>query len=251
MTDEHPLAAFGESSLGSTLLRAGRDEWPSDAAVARTLAAVGAGAAVAAAAGALAGAGVSAGTAAKGTVALVSFASVVKWLGAGALGGLVVASVAHGITRAPRSTSAVRPAETAAPALPRSLEPPRAAERRSELPPAPSLEVGEKPVPRPATATEPSDPAANAPLAAEVALVDRARNALSSGHPSRALAALGAYERTFREPRLLPEVLYLRLEAHLAAGDPARARETAAESVRLFPRSPHAVRARQVLQEEK
>ena len=249
MNDERPSAFYGSSSLGSTLLSAGRDEWPSDEALARTLTAVGAGAAVVAVTGAaVAGAGVSAGTAAKGSIALVSFGSVMKWLGVGALSGVVVAGVAHGVTPEPSPRAVVeRHVPAAAPAA-RAPEPARAREPKAELAPPPADEAP-KPLVSRAAPRESEDPAlSNAPLAAEVALVDRARAALASGSPARALEDLRGYETAFREPRLEPEVLYLRMEAQLAAGNEARARNEAAESLRRFPRSPHAARARQVLE---
>jgi hypothetical protein len=250
MNDETRLL-HGE--LGGALLRAGRDEWPSDDALSRTLAAVGAGAAavVVVSGGAVAAAGASAGTAAKGSAAVISFASVTKWLGIGALGGVVVAGVAHEVT--PRNPATLAPKSTV------TAVAPTARGETKERAPAP------KPEPLPTVAPEMEPPKSaqkpadvlrergeltphGAPLAAEVALVDRARAALSSGSAFRALEELRAYETTFPEPRLLPEVLFLRMEAHLAAGNAARARETAEQSIRLFPRSPHAARAREVIE---
>ena len=235
--------------LGKALLGAGRDEWPSDEALSRTLAAIGAGAAVVVTSGAVAAAGASASTAAKGSAAVISFASVAKWLGMGAFGGVVVAGVAHELTPASR-----------APLEPTAVTVPAPNARGETNPPAPKS----SPEPVPTAAAEPEPPKTavrspdvtrergeaaerGVPLAAEVALVDRARAALSSGSASRALEELRAYEASFPEPRLLPEVLFLRMEAHLAAGNAARARETAEQSVRLFPRSPHAARAREVI----
>jgi TolA-binding protein len=227
--------------LGKALLSAGRDEWPSDEALSRTLAAIGAGAAVVTATGgAIAAAGASAGTAAKGSAVVVSFASVAKWLGMGALGGVVVAGVAHEIT--PASHAPLEPKTTVTAPAPKAL-----GESNDR---APALKPQLEPIP---VVAEPSDVThreaaeRGVPLAAEVALVDRARAALASGSASRALEELRTYESAFPEPRLLPEVLFLRMEAHLAAGNAARARETAEQSVRLFPRSPHAARAREVI----
>jgi hypothetical protein len=96
--------------LGSALLRAGRDEWPSDEALSRTLHAVAAGAAVVAVtSGAAAGAGASVGTVAKGGAALLTFGSVVKWLGMGVVSGALVAGVAHEITPAVHAPSVPAP----------------------------------------------------------------------------------------------------------------------------------------------
>lgn len=237
--------------LGTALFRAGRDEWPSDEALARTLSAIGAGAAVTAlAGGALAAAGASAGAAAKSSAVAISFASVTKWLGMGALGGVVVAGVAHELT--PRATAPVAPAAIAG-------RPAAVARAENQRPEAPKLapgpiaasepepaKVSEKPPVLPRAERELDERAV--PLAAEVALVDRARAALASGSAARALDELRAYESSFPEPRLLPEVLFLRMEAHLVAGNAVKARETALQSVRLFPRSPHAARAREVIE---
>jgi hypothetical protein len=252
MTDEErPSAFYGASSLGLALFDAGRAEEPSDEALARTLSALGAGAAVVAVTSGVAGAGVTASTAAKSSATLVSLGSVTKWLGMGALGGFVVAGVTHGVTPPERAPLEPPPPVriAAPPAVPTAESPelePKAAHARAEAngdgapksvappsaPPRPAFDSGER----------------GAPLAAEVALVDRARAALGSGTPARALDELRGYETSFPEPRLLPEVLYLRLEAHLAAGDVALARSVAEQSIRRFPRSPHAARARQILE---
>jgi hypothetical protein len=252
MNEDRPSAFFEASQFGLSLLRAGRDEWPSDDALSRTLTAVGAGAAaVAVTSGAAAG--VSAGT--KGSAALIGFGSIVKWLGMGAASGTLVAGIAHGIT-------APTPARVSNGAVSPSVEPAGRATRRQDAlrdrlrvvatPEAvPTHEPSASP-PRiadaPALSQEPADGELGVPLAAEVALVDRARAALAGGEPSRTLRELEPYEAMFPERRLGPEVLYLRMEAYVALGNAEKARETAERSVRLFPRSPHAARARQILE---
>ncbi|HEX6272895.1 MAG TPA: tetratricopeptide repeat protein [Polyangiaceae bacterium] len=254
MTDEErPSAFYGASSLGLTLFSAGRDERPSDEALARTLAALGAGAAVVAVTSGVAGAGLTASTVAKSSATLVSFGSVMKWLGMGAVGGFVVAGVTHGVAPLERTSLELPPPVhvAAPPALPAAERPKldeksvRAAAEENDGDAQKSL----APPPAPARAVDDVEER-RAPLAAEVELVDRARAALGSGNPGRALEALSGYEKAFPDPRLLPEVLYLRLESHLAAGDVDRARAVAEESIRRFPRSPHAARARQVLEDD-
>lgn len=248
MNDERTSALFGASTLGLTLLRAGRDEWPSEAALSRTLAAVGAGAAVVAAASGAAGASAAMATA-KGSIALVSFSSVMKWLGVGALGGVVVAGALHGLAPAPVRAPIAAPTVLVAPLAhaPHVAEAPQPKRALAPNAPEPPPEAQKRSASLPAMPRE-QDDALKVPLAAEVALVDRARASLASGRPTRALEELSGYETAFPEPRLEPEVLFLRMEAHLAAGDTARARETAQESVRLFPKSPHAAKARSVIQ---
>jgi len=113
--------------------------------------------------------------------------------------------------------------------------------------PAPSAQV-EPRATTAATAPSPSiDDAAGAPLAAEVTFVDRGRALFQRGDATGALGALAGYERTFREPRLMPEVLYLRMEATLLAGDKARANDIARRVVRVYGKGPHAARARAIL----
>jgi hypothetical protein len=242
---------FAVSELGPRLLHAGRDEWPSDEALSRTLVALGAGAAVVTAAGVAGGAaaGASASTVVKGGAALVSFGSVMKWLGVGALSGVVVAGVAHEVTAPPRPP-VEPPAAIVAPVSPAPAE--------GRVRPAPAVET----IPAPEPAVEEPKPAVTAhptrkdvgdpndrgvPLAAEVALVDRARALLAGGDPARALEELAGYEKAFADPRLEPEVVYLRMEAHLLAGNRALAKATAERILRSFPRGPHAARARSVV----
>jgi hypothetical protein len=251
MSEQRPSAFFDSSQLGLSLLRAGRDEWPSDAALARTLSAVGAGVAVVAVTSGAA-AGVSVG--AKGGAALIGLGSVVKWLGMGAASGVVVAGIAHGIT----APSSPRVAETVvvSPARPaeRAAQSPRVpGDRTRVVSPPEAVPTSEPIAPEPRSAASPPRPEKSdddergVPLAAEVALVDRARAALASGEPNRTLRELERYESLFPDRRLEPEVLYLRMEAYAAAGNAALARETAERSVRRFPRSPHAARARRIL----
>ena len=246
MNDEELFSA--SDGLGSTLLRAGRDDFPSDEALAKTLAAVGAGAAALAISGAAAGAGVGSSALAKGGVAVVSFGSVAKWLGIGVLSGAVVAGVAHEVTAPAASPHEVVLNAKPTPALPA----PNAVRTKPKAALAPLPEPTAEP-PKPVAAPRPESESVGeperVPLAAEVALVDRARATLGAGNPAGALQALSAYETAFPEPRLLPEVLFLRMEAHLAAGNRTQAVETAEESIRRFPRSPHAARARELIEQ--
>jgi hypothetical protein len=61
------------------------------------------------------------------------------------------------------------------------------------------------------------------------------------------LSQLAGYEREFPEARLLPEVLFLRLETCERLGRGVEARAAAQRLVDGFPKSPHAARARQLL----
>jgi hypothetical protein len=219
--------------------------------VSRTLSAVGAGAAVIAVTSGAAGASVGA----KGGAALIGLGSIVKWLGMGAASGVVVAGIAHGISSpTPQRVSDTVVASPAPPAA-RAMSRPDAPRDRSRAVATPEAVPTNEPISPsrkhavlPNVPRESGDDERGVPLAAEVALVDRARAALASGDPNRTLRELERYEALFPERRLEPEALYLRMEAHVAAGHDVMARETAERSVRLFPRSPHATRARQILE---
>ena len=87
----------------------------------------------------------------------------------------------------------------------------------------------------------------SAPLAAEVAALDSARQALAAGDAARTLELLNGYEAHFSEPRMMPEALYLRLEAFSLQGDKSDMEAVARRILRLYPASPHSARARAVL----
>ena len=89
------------------------------------------------------------------------------------------------------------------------------------------------------------DPAAQ--LAAELALLDDARQALAASSATRALRSLNDYDLRFEHPNLAPEALYLRLEALTLQGDKAGTEAVARRLLGSYPRGPHAARARSVL----
>ena len=249
----------GDSELLRSLISAGREEEPQPAALRRTLIAVSVGAAVtgvAASASAIGSAGVSgtagmAGTAALGTAKGASTALVVvKWLALGAIAGTIASSAAYGVSAA---LAPVPPVETAAP---RIQDAPVVSQSPAHIAPA-SKELPEIPAP-PAVAPPPIQilPEAavsvpktelGAPLVAEVAALDGARQALRAGDAARTLDLLGGYEMRFPEARMLPEALYLRLEAFTLEADKLSAEAVARRILLVYPSSPHAARARAVL----
>jgi hypothetical protein len=228
-----------KDELLARLVRAGAAERPSSRSMSRTLSALGLGATtlgLAASAGAL-GAGSSVG---KLTLAIVG-----KWAGFGLAGGVVVASVAHGVARLPSSSSP--PAPTSQIAAPPHVAP-RSPGVVFSAPPSADGTRSPPPVLRPPSPKSGgTDVAIRAPLAAELVLVDRGRALLQGGEPRSALSALDRYEREFADPRLLPEVLYLRMEALERLGMTPQATAVARQLAHDFPRSPHAARARIVL----
>jgi hypothetical protein len=281
MTDD-PIRLLDDegSELLKSLISAGREEEPQAAALRRTLVAVGvagvlsttsaaaaasnaataAGASGSPAVGALAGGSASASAAATSTavagaaksVASSTLIVVAKWLAVGALTGTVASSAVYGVsgalTPAPvaSSASAVGPTPSAPKVLPRRSNP---ADEVREIPAPPPIEVPPPPPavgPAPAAA-EPSAERAGSSLAAEVMALDSARQALGAGDAPRTLDLLNGYEARFREPRMLPEVLYLRLEAFTLKGERANAEAVARRILLVYPTSPHAARARAVL----
>jgi hypothetical protein len=82
-----------------------------------------------------------------------------------------------------------------------------------------------------------------ATVAAELALLDRAHQALGANEPARALANLDAYTDAFPHGAMRPEATVLRVEALVKAGD-RRAAARAAEA--LLARSPGSPYARRI-----
>lgn len=260
MTDPERIS-HRSSGLAAELLRAGATEEPRSAGVERTLAALGVSGALlttASAASAVAGAGSAASTAATTgaltgakAVKAVSGLLLAKWVGVGVVGGVGLAGAAAVVSEpaAPVASvqvaSSVRPppvraAKAEARVAPEGVEP----AAPEAVAPAPST-----PAPSLAAAADAAEPQLDlgAPLAAEVAFVDRARAALTAGRAEQGLSQLAGYEREFPEARLLPEVLFLRLETCERLGRHAESRAVAQRLADGFPQSPHAARARQVL----
>jgi hypothetical protein len=253
MTDPERISKRS-SGLAAELLRAGADEQPSENSVERALVALGVSSAVlttSSAAGAAAAGG------AKLTKA-VSFTLLAKWVGIGVVGGVGLASVAA-VATSPAAAPAAPPSAVMA-SKPRVVLPAAPAPAAAEPTPNPTPVEVEPPTveaaPAPAAPSHGAlEPAASpapalevgAPLAAEVAYVDRARALVASGQTSQGLALLGGYEREFPEARLLPEVLFLQLQTLEQLGRTAEARSAAKRLVDGFPKSPHASRARKLL----
>lgn len=246
MTDPERISKRS-AGLAGELLRAASDEQPAEAAMQRTLAALGLSGAILAtssvASASLAGAQVGA----AGTKA-VTAALLVKWIGIGVVSGVGLAGAAAMVS-APASP---------APASVVSAPPARAVTRASAPAGKPVRPFDPTPLPPPSssapTVAARSSAAAvalpeveTAPLAAELSLVDRARSLLGTGQPEQSLALLTGYEREFPAARLLPEVLFLQLEAFERLSRRSEARHAAERLVSAFPQSPHAARARRLL----
>jgi hypothetical protein len=244
MTEPRRLLSDPRGGLESELLRAGAEEEPSSRAVERTVAAVGAGVAALSVSAAAASAPAVVGAA---TATSLGAAGVVKLLAVGAVVGLASGGALYGVNKvveraekpAPALAPVAKPAATSAPV---AAAPPVVA----EVPPPPvEPPLAKAPAPRPVA---PSAPSMGSPLAAEVALVDRAHASLRRGDARGALRILAPYESAFESPRLLPEVFALRMEASESAGDEQAARLWASRLVSRYPRSAQAARARALLE---
>ena len=266
MTDDPVrLLDEGGSELLRSLISAGREEEPEPAALRRTLIAVGVAGAVTSAAASASTIGTAAGSGTTGVAGPAVLGSakaaasstalvVVKWLALGAIAGTIASSVGFGVS------AALTPAPLVESAAPRIQDTPVVSQSPSHIAPA-VKELPEIPAP-PAIAPPPAqiapEPAVSAPkaepgapLAAEVAALDSARQTLRAGDAARTLDLLGGYERRFPEGRMLPEALYLRLEAFTLQGDQSSAEAVARRILLVYPSSPHAARARAVLRLDK
>jgi TolA-binding protein len=257
MTDDPVrLLDEGGSELLRSLLSAAREEQPRDAALENTLAAVGVAAASASAAG------TAATTAAHGALGAASLGStkaaasstlliVVKWLAIGAVVGAVATQTVYGVSGV--FAPAARPAQSAVvvlPVTPATPNAPKVAPPIGELPdvPPPPPPVISAPVVVAQPSAAPAEAAdTSTPLAAEVAALDGARQALAAGDAAHALDLLNDYDVRFPAPRMMPEALYLRLQAFTLQRDKSDSEAVARRILRVYPSSPHAARARAVL----
>ena len=268
-----------------TLLDSAEDDVPSPRARAQTLAALGVGGAVLGGGTGVAKAATQVATSAAGAASpsgttAVSLAAVLKWIGAGALAGSVVAgglaTVTSGVATSKRTEdSAVtrptavtpaspvdswRPRVTPSPDPDRPVKPaaePDLARRPASLPPsrpervvalpsAPASPVSAPPVAL--TASPEPPPAAAADVTAEVDSLDRARAALAAGDARGALSRLAGHDARFPSGVLQPEAVLLRVRALLALGDRASANAVATRFITAHPDSAQASRLRMLIE---
>ncbi len=181
---------------------------------------------------------------------------VLKWLGTGAIAGLVTSAA---LTLAPGSAPAPStPAEQATPAdvvatapaiAPREpssvvAQPkPERAPPRASFVQAPSTAPTSEPTPPPGASVA-RFPNRSEQLRAETALLDEARRALARGDASVALSRLTTYSERFSEPLLAPEAALLRVRALKAAGRTNEARSLAERELRTSADDAYAERIR-------
>jgi len=224
------------------LLRSARGERAPKRVLKRTLIALGTTTTTAVAAG-------SAGLGAAAKLGSGMLGIVVKWGGAGLIGGTLVAGAVAEVSRVSTSRRA-EPPPTYAPAPPAAP----AANPSPELPrggglPAVSAEA------EPVIAPPPVKPSAAVtphvelpPTAREIELIDQARSLLRSGEGDAVRRLLIGYEESFTPAHFEPEVVYLRMQAAVLRGDKAEARRMARLIVTRFPKSPEVGQAEGILE---
>ena len=234
------LRVVGATDLERRLLDAGARELPSVELTRKMQQALGLSiAASAMTAEAVKSSGTAAATAASGAPAFAWPAISVGVLALAVTGAVVGlrSTVSHHATSKPAVTA---PAVVLGPA-PMAPEPvaapspattPRAVERSAALPSHARHHA--------VAAATPSD------LRAEIALVDAARTAVTTGADDRALALLNRYDTSYRAGTFRPEVTALRIEALDHLGRTAQARMLAQRFIAAHPDSPLAGRVARV-----
>jgi TolA-binding protein len=224
------------------LLRAGREELPSERLGDRTMRVL----------GLAAGATAILTVATPASSAAVGAAVVAKWASMGVLVGVVTAGSLVGVERlvvrpvalAPSATAAVTPPGSA---LPKAVTMAQAADHppgAESAQPRSALRDAQREAP-PASSGLPS--VREDSLAREVAALDEARGALRRDDLGAARRALDAYEAEPGRGTLRAEALYLRIETLVRAGEHSAATEVARQLLRDYPGSAPAARARELV----
>jgi outer membrane protein assembly factor BamD (BamD/ComL family) len=84
-------------------------------------------------------------------------------------------------------------------------------------------------------------------IALEIESLDRARRAEARGDFTTALAELDQYDRAFRQGRLRPEALLLRVKTLVGKGDSAGAKALGGRFLARYPQSPLAPRIQNLI----
>ncbi len=234
MTSLVPLRQADGNPFERALLEAGASETPSGHSRQRARVAFAAGMASIASASA-------AGAAAVGSAGTSTLALVVKWIGIGVLAGAAGAGGAGAVFHSAQGRSA--PAHAAS-AIPSTNEATRSAlasvtaPRQIDIAAAPAaMASGPRNVPRLDGQTG---------IEVEVTLLEPARAALAAGDTARSADLLDQHRR-LAERLLAPEAELLGIELLFIRGDRRQAAAAARAFVATNPRSPHAQRARSLL----
>jgi hypothetical protein len=251
MSDPRRLLDEGANDFEAKLLRAGRRDAPSHRNRRRVLVGLGLGSVLSASAAASAG-----GTKFLSTGAL----NALRWVGGGAVSALAVWTAVE--VSAPTPAKVNQPSSQSAGARQASTQPAAPSPSVSQ----PMAVPEDAPTSVPAASTELSSSAkppspmrgvgavatqdrAEGGLSAELAALDRARGALTSGDAGLTLRLLDDYGQRFPKRRLSTEAAVLRIEALSARGDQAGAARLGKEFLARQPNGPYARRVRSLIAE--
>lgn len=233
MRDPKRLLKGGGTGLERHLLQAVARERPSPALTRRMQGAIGVGASL---------------IGFKAAASLLAQLAVVTLIATG------IGDSSHQRRAAPLPTPATSAVSFAAPARPpEGSLPGLAPDSARQSAPSQTADAARGPAPSPASAraarAQPRSGAgatSREDLRDEIRLLDRARAALESNEPRRALAELSRYRQRFPRGAFQQEASVLRVEALSRSGEQARAASLAREFVSRHPDSPHVDRVRGV-----
>ncbi|HXK18702.1 MAG TPA: hypothetical protein VNG33_12915 [Polyangiaceae bacterium] len=227
------------------LLESAEIDVPTPGAQNRTLAALGVG-------GAALSTAVTAGSAKAAAASAGKTFGFGKLIAALAIGGTAGGAVLHyraqfiAVTPTVAHLSApARPAAHLAPTPAAAAAPAVAAESAVTTPePEPAAASDISP-----SATKPSSaPARSEPdIALEIASLDRARRASERGDFAAALSELDQYDRSFKQGRLRPEALLLRVQTLISKGDVTGAKTLGSRFLARYPKSPLSPRIQKLI----
>jgi len=238
--DSDIQADWSEAEM--SVLRSAELDAPPRGSVERTLTAIGVGAALGAGAGV--GTTSSLGGVAKASSSMVHGSMLLKWLAAAAVsGGIAGALFVH---RHPAPSAAVPPANTVALAAPA----PEISEPIATAAPAQSAPSATTAMPTaPSNVAQIANRADNKDgLAAEIRLIDEARDRVRRGDAAGSLATLAEYDQLVKHGgSMRAEATVVRIEAYQKSGDSARATALGQRFLAKNPGSPYAEYVKRIL----
>jgi hypothetical protein len=225
------------------LLESAELDVPTPGAQNRTLAALGVG-------GAALSTTVTAGSAKAAAASAGKTFGLGKLIAALAIGGTAGGAALH--YRAQFITATPTVAHVSAPAKPAEHSAPTPAAAAAPEVAAESAAAATEPAPAPdisPSATKPSSATARSEpdIAEEIASLDRARRASELGDFGAALSELDQYDRSFKQGRLRPEALLLRVQTLISKGDVTGAKTLGSRFLARYPKSPLSPRIQKLI----
>jgi len=170
-----------------------------------------------------------------------------KWLLAGAIAGSALTALSFGVSQVQPALPATKSPAVSAPSIASFAPVPRA--QVIEEPIASARQSPPKRAPRSPRASQPESSreavsAANSTLAAQVAMLDAARAALSSGALAEALRLAERYRDAFPNGELAPEAELVAIEVLVEQGARPLAVQRATRFLARYPGDPHTARVK-------